>query len=192
MRQRLLASVFAVAVVCSFAAVSPAQAADEYTVDGVHSSVTFKASHLGLAWVHGRFDEFSGNFTIDEDPAKCAFSLSIKAETIDTNNVKRNEHLQAPDFFNVKQFPVLAFKSKEVKAIKDGYEVTGDLTMHGVTKSVSFKLTGGKKAEFPPKVQRTGFSTELTLKRSEYGMDKMLDAIGDEVGISISLEGTKK
>lgn len=167
-------------------------AADEYTVDAVHSGVNFKVSHLGLAWIYGRFNDFSGDFTIDADPAKCSFNLAIKAESIDTNNKKRDEHLSAPDFFNVKQFPTIAFKSTEIKAIKDGYQVTGDLTLHGKTQSVSFGLLGGRKAEFPAKVQRTGFSTELTIKRSDYGMKGMLEAIGDEIVVAISLEGTKK
>jgi polyisoprenoid-binding protein YceI len=172
---------------------SSAWAADEYTLDAMHSGVTFKISHLGLSWVHGRFDDLSGDFAIDPDnPGKCSFSLKIKAESIDTNNQKRDDHLRSPDFFNVKQYPVLTFKSTSVKAGKDGYQVTGDLTMHGETKSVTFVLVGGKKAEFPKGVQRTGFSTDLTLKRSEFGMDKMLEAVGDDVHISVSFEGTKK
>jgi polyisoprenoid-binding protein YceI len=142
--------------------------------------------------VYGRFDDFSGTFTIDEDPGKCSFNLTIKTDSVDTNNKKRDDHLRSPDFFNVKQFPMITFKSTSVKAIKDGYQVTGDLTLHGVTKSVSFPLLGGRKVEFPKGVQRTGFSTELTIKRSEFGMDKAADAVGDEVPISISFEGTKK
>ena len=108
MRNGFLAFVV-VAVSC---ASGPARAADEFAVDGVHSSVTFKVSHLGLSWVHGRFNEFTGNFVIAPDDAgKCSFGLSIKAESIDTNSTKRDEHLRSRDFFNVKQFPALAFKS---------------------------------------------------------------------------------
>ncbi len=190
MQQRFSGIVLA-AVVLGFAS-APARA-DDYTLDPAHSGVTFKISHIGLSNVFGRFDDVSGSFTVDEDAAKCAFSLTIKADTVDTNQAKRDEHLRGPDFFNAKQFPAIAFKSTSVKAIKEGgYEVTGDLTMHGVTKAVTFKMTGGKKAEFPPKVQRTGFSTDLTIKRSDFGMDKMTEAIGDDVAISISFEGTKK
>jgi len=193
MHMRFLGSVLAVVFVAGFGAVAPARAADEYAVDPVHSSVTFKISHLGLAWIHGRFDDYSGTFKIDpDDAAKCAFGLTIKTETVDTNNAKRDEHLRAGDFFNVKQFPAMTFKSTSVKAIKDGYEVKGDLTLHGITKEVGFTLTGGKKAEFPKGVQRTGYSTELKIKRSDFGIDQMLDALGDEVHIAISLEATKK
>jgi polyisoprenoid-binding protein YceI len=166
--------------------------ADDYAVDPMHSGVTFKISHLGLSWVYGRFNDFSGSFTIDPDPAKCSFSLTIKTESIDTNNAKRDEHLRSPDFFNAKQFPAITFKSTAVKAIKDGFEVTGDLTLHGETKPVRFALLGGRKAEFPKGVQRTGFAMELVLKRSEFGMTRFAEALGDEVHVAISFEGTKK
>jgi polyisoprenoid-binding protein YceI len=132
----------------------------------------------------------TGTFTID--PAKTSFNLAIKTESIDTDNGKRDEHLKSPDFFNAKQFPEISFKSTSVKPVKDGYEVTGDLTLHGVTKSVTFSLMGGRTAELPKGVQRTGFSSELVVKRSDYGMDKFKEAIGDEVFISLSFEGTKK
>ncbi len=183
MRKRFVGSLV-VAVLCTVGGDAPARA-DDYAVDAVHSSVTFKISHLGLSWVHGRFNEFSGGFTIDADAGKCAFTLAIKAESVDTNQSKRDDHLRGPDFFNVKQFPAISFKSTAVKATKDGYEVTGDLTMHGMTKPVTFALVGGKKAEFPKGV-------ELTLKRSEFDMDKFTDALGDEAHVAISFEGAKK
>ena len=168
-------------------------AADDYTVDGMHTAVTFKVSHLGLSWTYGRFNDVTGSFSIDpNDASKASFNLNIKAESVDTGNAKRDEHLRSPDFFNVKQFPALSFKSTAVKPIKDGYEVTGDLTLHGVTKPVSFALVGGRKVEFPKGVQRTGYSTELSLKRADFGMDKMTEAIGNDVFIAISFEGTKK
>ena len=181
----------ALLVLAGLAASAPA--ADEYALDPMHSAVSFKVSHLGLSWTHGRFNDVSGSFTIDPDNAdRCSFSLAIKVASLDTNNTKRDEHLRSPDFFNVKTYPTMTFKSKSVKSVKDGYEVTGDLTLHGETKSLTFALKGGRKAEFPKGVQRTGYSTELMLKRSDFGMDKMKPAIGDEVYISISFEGTKK
>src|SRR5579862_7602132 len=143
MHKRFLAVGLAV-VFCAILA-APVRAADEYKVDPVHSSISFKISHLDLAFIHGRFDDYSGTFIIaPDDAAKCSFSLSIKTETVDTNNAKRDEHLRDADFFNVKQFPALTFKSTAVKAVNHGYEVKGDLTLHGVTKEVSFTLIGGK------------------------------------------------
>ena len=167
--------------------------AENYVIDDNHSSVSFKIDHLGLSWIHGRFNEVSGNFTVDKDePSKSSFALTIKAESIDTGNTKRDQHLRSPDFFNVKQFPLLSFKSTSVKAVKDGYEVTGDFTLHGQTQSITFTLMGGKKAEFPKGVQRTGYSTELALKRSDFGINKFAGALGEEVQIAVSFEGAKK
>jgi polyisoprenoid-binding protein YceI len=97
-------------MVPAFAAVLllvPALAADEYAVDTAHASVTFKISHLGLSWIHGRFDDFSGGFTINDIPEKCSFGLTIKTDSIDTNNKQRDDHLRSPDFFNAKQFPAI-------------------------------------------------------------------------------------
>jgi polyisoprenoid-binding protein YceI len=168
--------------------------ADDYKIDAVHSGISFQISHVGLSFIHGRFNNFSGDFTIDSsDPAKSSFALTIKADSVDTNNSKRDDHLRAPDFFNAKQFPVITFTSTSVKAIEEGYEVTGDLTMHGETKPVTFTLKGGKSAEFPPGVKRIGFSSsQIVLKRSDFGVGKPMAMLGDPVYISVSFEGTKK
>jgi polyisoprenoid-binding protein YceI len=187
-RKLLVPMVATVLLICAAGRVSAA----DYTLDPAHAGVTFKIAHLGLSWTHGRFNDLSGAFVIDPDPSKCSFNLSIKTSSIDTNNKKRDEHLSSPDFFNVKQYPTITFQSTAVKPVKDGYEVTGNLTMHGQTKPITFALLGGRQAEFPKGVQRTGFSTDLTLKRSEFGMDTFKEALSDEVYISISFEGVRK
>jgi polyisoprenoid-binding protein YceI len=194
MHRRFAGSALFAALVC-LAGSASAVRADDYNVDPVHSSISFKIAHAGISWVHGRFNELSGSFTIDPESAdKCSFALEIKAESVDTNNAKRDTHLKSPDFFNVKQFPTITFKSTSVKAIKDGYEVTGDLTLHGVTRPVTFALLGGRKVELPKGVGRIGFWTDFAIKRSDFavGDDKFKGALGDEVPISIGLEGTKK
>ena len=118
--------------------------ADDYTIDAAHSGVSFQISHLDLSYVQGRFNEFNGNFTIETaDPTKSSFSLTIKTDSVDTNNKGRDGHLKSPDFFNAKQFPTITFKSTSVKPINGGYEVTGDLTMHGATNPVTFSIKGG-------------------------------------------------
>ena len=170
-----------------------ASAADDYLYDLVHSSVSFKARHLDISWIHGRFNEVEGRFSLDrQDPAKSTFQLTIKADSVDTANAARDEHLRQPDYFDTKQFPTIEFKSTSVKAIKDGYEVTGDFTMHGTTKEITFPLIGGREIESRD-VKRVGFSTELKLKRSDFGFDKnAIGPIGDEAIIIIDCEGTRK
>src|SRR5262245_7633618 len=103
-----------------------ASSAETYSVDPVHSSVTFMIGHQDISYIHGRFNDYSGTFVIDKDPAKTSFSLSVKIESVDTGNVKRDDHLRAPDYFNAKQFPEMTFKSTKVKPFDGGYELTGD------------------------------------------------------------------
>lgn len=189
MRIRSLSAALLSLVLVAAASLSSASA-QEYTVEAAHTSVSFKASHLGLSMTHGRFNTVSGNFTIQAE--KSSFALTIATESVDTGNKQRDDHLRGPDFFNAKQFPAIKFQSTAVKPTKEGFDVKGDLTLHGKTKPVMFKLEGGKTAEFPKGVQRTGYSTQLKLKRSEFGMENMLEAIGDEVLVDISFEGVQK
>lgn len=170
-----------------------AWAADEYAYDLVHSSVSFKARHLGISWIHGRFNEVEGKFSLDrEQPARSTFLLTIKADSVDTANKARDEHLRQPDYFDTKQFPTIEFKSTSTKAIEGGYEVTGDFTMHGTTKQITIVMKGGKEHDFKG-TKRVGFSTELSLKRSDFGFDKnAIGPIGDEALIIIDCEGVRK
>jgi polyisoprenoid-binding protein YceI len=170
-----------------------ASAADEYDYDLVHSSVSFKARHLDISWIHGRFNEVSGIFSLDrEDPSKSTFALTINTDSVDTANKARDEHLRQPDYFDTKQFPTIEFKSTKVKAIDGGYEVTGDFTMHGTTKPITFTMMGGKEHDFRG-TKRVGFSTELSVKRSDYGFDKnAIGPIGDKALIMIDCEGVRK
>jgi polyisoprenoid-binding protein YceI len=192
MRRRFLAGAFLVALASFLAVPAPARA-DEYVLDAMHTSVYFKIEHIGISWTYGRFDDVNGTFTIDkDDPSKSSFTLTIKTESIDTNNKKRDDHLRSPDFFNAKQFPTITFTSTAVKPVAGGLDVTGDFTLHGMTKSITVPLKGGKEAEFPKGAHRKGFSTELTLKRTDFGMDKLVGAVGDEVVIGISFEGIRK
>ncbi|WP_437204336.1 YceI family protein [Planctomicrobium sp. SH664] len=187
---KLLTRVSLLALV--LAAGQSAFAGEKYNIDPAHSDVSFKISHLGLARILGRFNDISGSFEVDAaNPQKSSFVMTIKTDSIDTNQPKRDEHLKSPDFFNVKQYPTASFKSTSVKAVDGGLDVTGDFTLHGVTKPVTLRLQGGGAAEFPPGVQRTGYTAEFVLKRSDFGIDKFAEVVGDEVAASVSFEGTK-
>ena len=169
------------------------RAAESYQVDPAHTSVTFRIQHAGISWVQGRFNEFAGAYIIDpNDAGKSRFEMTIKTASVDTNVAQRDQHLRTADFFDVEKYPDMVFKSTAIRKVDNGLEVTGNFTLHGVTKSVTFTLAGGKKAEFPKGTQRTGFVTEFTLKRSDFGMAKMIPDVGDEVRIFIGLEGVLK
>ena len=170
-----------------------ASAADVYGYDPVHSSVSFKARHLDISWIHGRFNEVSGTFSLDrEHPSKSTFALTIQADSVDTANKARDEHLRQPDYFDTKQFPTIEFESTNTKAIEGGYEVTGNFTMHGTTKKITIILKGGKEHDFKG-TKRVAFSTEVSLLRSDFGFDKRaIGPIGDEALILIDCEGVRK
>ena len=196
MGKRFLGLAIAVVFCELLTAAAPAQAADEYTVDGVHSGVTFKISHLGVAWIFGRFDDFSGKFTIDgDDAAKCSFTLTIKPESIDTNNSKRDEHLKSPDFFNAAQFGTLTFKSTSFKKVDDkNFQVTGDLTFHGVTKSVTLNATfNGTTVNPMSKKTVAGFKVTGTIKRTDFGIGANFPTamLSDEVALDANTEFVK-
>jgi len=177
-----------------------ARAAETYSIDPVHSSISFKVRHLGVSNVAGRFETVGGTFTYDEaDPAKIAISLKIETGTVSTNNPDRDKHLKSPDFFNVAQFPAITFTSTSVKvgtkaATDDGtpYDITGDLSFNGVTKSVTLPVrflgTGkGMKGE-----TRAGGEAQFTIKRSDYGMKGFLPAVGDDVAVTVEIEGVQQ
>lgn len=177
----------AAAVVVMFAQLATA---DDYKLDDAHMSFYFKVNHMGFSETMGRFNKAQGNFTIDGENS--TFDISIDAASIDTGIEKRDDHLRNPDFFNVKQFPKLTFKSTSVKATGDNLSVTGDMTMHGVTRPVTFELKKIGEGQGPGGQYRIGFSTDHVIKRSDFGMDKMIPAVGDDITLMISFEGIKQ
>jgi polyisoprenoid-binding protein YceI len=167
-------------------------AADTYQVDPIHSSMVFRVKHANAANFYGRFNSISGNFTLDNDPAKCSFNVQIKTDSVDSGNAMRDNHLKNADFFNAVQFPTISFKSTQVKKSgDDAYDVTGELDLHGVKKTVTAKVTKTGSGTMRGK-QIAGVEAVLTIKRSEFGMTFALDMLGDDVHIIVSLEGGKQ
>lgn len=188
---------FAAVVLTTLAALP--LSADTFAVDPGHSEATFQIRHL-VSQVRGRFNEFSG--TVQMDPKNLPASsveFKIKAASIDTNVPDRDKHLRSADFFDVEKYPEITFKSKSIKAAgKDTYNVTGTLTMHGVSKEVTLPVTFQGEAKDPGGNTRAGFGTSTTLNRKDYGIvwNKALDAggalLGDDVKVEINLETVKK
>ena len=172
-------------------AASPAAPADEFEIDPVHSSVIYKVRHMGVSNFYGTFKEIGGQISMDaKDPTKSSVTFTIQAASIDSRNPKRDQDLSGPDFFSVKEFPTIEFKSTSVKpAGKDGYDVTGKFTMHGVTKDLTLKVQQVGTAE-GQHGKIAGYETHTTLKRSDYGMDAGVanGMIGDEVEVTVSVE----
>jgi len=171
---------------------APAQAADTFTVDPIHSSLVFRVKHLNVGHIYGRFNQFSGSFAFDEKtPADCKLEMEVKIDSLDTANTDRDKHLKGPDFFNAKEFTTMTFKATSMKASDEkNYEVTGDLMLHGVTKQVTVKLERIGTAKDPRSGKpRTGWETTFTIKRSDFGMKYGVPAISDEVRITVAMEG---
>jgi len=172
--------------------------AQAHKVDPVHSFVVFRIGHANIGYVWGRFNDPAGSFTLDDaDPAKSSFEIEIKVANVDTHQPKRDEHLQTPDFFNAKQYPTITFKSTSVKkaSAANTLDVTGDLTMHGVTKSVTIPVEITGKGDFPPGTHRAGLETTFTVKRTDYGIKGIPGApgvVGDDVRITVALEGVRQ
>ena len=187
---RTLGSLFALLLTATvlFGAASPALA-QNYELDPGHTSVYFKIKHLDVSYVFGRFNDVEGQYTLGDDPS---FQFTVQTESVDTGNQKRDDHLRSPDFFNAKQFRTITFQSTSVSETDDGYEVTGDLTLHGQTNEITVPLEKVGEGEDPWGGYRTGFATEFTIKRSDYGMDQMLEMVGDEVTLMISFEGKRQ
>ncbi len=184
----LLAGVFA--FVLSFV---PVRAADTYAVDPVHSTFLFKIKHMNTSFTYGRINASSGTLVVDEaDPSKSSVELELKADSVDTTNEKRDQHLKGPDFFNAKQFPTITFKSKSVKKTGEDYEIAGDFTLLGVTKEVAAKFTHVGSGKLPTGTAIIGFEGTFTIKRSDFGMNKMLGGVGDDVVLTVSVEADKK
>lgn len=162
--------------------------ADTQSVDKVHSTILFRVKHLGASNAWGRFNDLSGKLTTDGD-AVTGVDIVVKADSVDTGNAKRDEHLKNADFFNTKQFPEITFKSTKVKKLgDDSFEATGDLTLHGVTKPVTVKLTRTGTGTNPKGAKLSGYDSSFSLKRSDFGMSNMLGGIGDDVLLTVSLE----
>ncbi len=192
MQTRSVRQCFA-ALALAAAWVAPAQA-EKFEVDPGHSSALFRVLHIGTSNTWGRFNNISGTVDLDEkDPTKSVFDITIGAESVDTGLPKRDEHLRGPDFFSARQFPKITFKSQSVRATgPDAYEVKGMLTLHGVSKplSVTLKKIGAGKSPFND--YRVGVETSFQIKRTDFDMKNMLEGVGDDILLIVSLEAMHK
>jgi polyisoprenoid-binding protein YceI len=169
-------------------------AAETYNLDTAHTYVMFRVKHLGVAYAYGRFNSPTGKFVFDESsPSNSSIEMQVKADDIDTKVDKRDNHLKSADFFNAAEHPAISFKSTSVKKNSDNtYEVSGDLTLLGKTRPITVKANDTGAGKDPWGKFRRGFETIFTIKRSEYGMTFMLNAVRDEVDITVSLQGIRE
>jgi polyisoprenoid-binding protein YceI len=166
-----------------------------YELDKAHSEATFQVRHL-LSKVRGRFSDLSGTIHFNaDDPELSDVSFAIQAASIDTNQPDRDAHLRSEDFFAVDRYPALTFVSRRIRA-KGGqdYDVTGDLTIRGVTREVTLPVSYLGQARDPWGREKLAFETEVTINRKDYGLNwnAVLETggflVGDEVRVHVSLQ----
>jgi polyisoprenoid-binding protein YceI len=167
--------------------------ADSWKVDAIHTTVLFKVQHFGAGRFIGRFNAAEGKIAWDDqDPTKSSIEVTVKADSVDTASADRDKHLKSPDFFNTKQYPTITFKSTKLEKSDKGFNVTGDLTLHGETHPVTaaMEITGkgkGMKGE-----ERIGAEATFKIKRTEFGMKGMVGPVGDDVELTVGIEAIKE
>lgn len=176
------------------ASASSALAADyKFDKEGQHAFIEFRIKHLGYSWLYGGFNDFDGSFTFDEkNPAADKVSVSINTNSVDTNHAERDKHIRSADFLNVAKYPQATFTSTEVKKDGDEFDITGNLTLNGVTKPVKLdaKLMG--QGDDPWGNYRAGFEAEGTIKLKDFNITTDLGPASQEVELIISVEGIRQ
>ncbi len=196
---RTAAAAVFVSAIFTIAAVSARGTGTQtWNIDPVHSNISFSARHMMISDVRGEFDKFSGTITAnDDDPKSVEIVATIDAASINTRAEKRDNDLKSPDFLDVAKYPTITFKSAKIEPDGDGkWKVTGNLTLHGVTKLVVLEVTG-PSPEVKAMGIRRGASATTTINRQDFGIsfNKTLDSgglvVGNDIAISIDVEAVK-
>ncbi|HEX6833278.1 MAG TPA: YceI family protein [Rudaea sp.] len=179
-------------------AAAPAFAAEQYDIDASHSVVTFGWNHFGFSNPTARLEKVEGSIELDQnDLTKSTVNVKLPLDGLHSGVPKLDEHLKSADFFDAAKYPDITFKSTKVeKASANALKVTGDLTVHGVTKPVTLNVKVNKIGifEIPAmkiKVPAAGFDAETTIKRSEFGVGGYVPAVSDEIPVHITLDAKK-
>lgn len=173
--------------------------AQTWTLDNAHSSVKFSITHMVVSETEGNFKKFNAEVAATKaDFSDLKVSFTIQTASINTDNEKRDEHLRAEDFFNAEKYPEINFTSSKVLIKGKDMTITGTLTMHGVSKTVTFTGKYNGTVKDPWGLQRAGFKLVTNIKRSDFNLtwNKTLDqgglALSDEVQITVNIELTSK
>ena len=169
-----------------------------WNLDPEHSTIEFRITHMVVSKTTGQFTDYAGYIDMDaEDGTVTAIEATIKAESVNTNHIKRDTHLRNAEFLDVKLYPTIIYKMKNYKKTSEGFTATGDLTLHGVTKEVLLTGRYNGSTKDPWGNTRAGFSADGKLNRKDFGMiwNKTLDngglVVGDEVQIRLDIECIK-
>lgn len=189
-------SLIAGAVLVGATFTSSALYAADYVIDdkGAHASINFKVSHLGFSWLQGRFNTFDGQFSFDEaNPAASQVSVNISTKSVDSNHAERDKHLRSDDFLDVSKYPTAKFESTAFNMNDDGSAVmTGNFTLHGVTKPIEIAVTKLGEGDDPWGGYRTGFTGTTEFKMKDFGITKNLGPASETVYLELHVEGVRQ
>lgn len=170
-----------------------------WQIDPTHTNIGFSVRHAMIAKVRGRFTDFAGSFTLDGDnPANSSSQLTVLLTSVDTQNADRDNHLRSAEFFDVESFPEMTFISTSVEAKGNSFVVTGDLSVHGVTKSVPVKFELVGISQDPWGNTRIGFEGEAEINRRDFGLEwnVALDTggvlVSENIKITLDVEAVKQ
>jgi polyisoprenoid-binding protein YceI len=193
--RRLTVAMVAMVAALIIALSGPAVAADPTTweVDAVHSGIYFEVRHIGIVNVQGMFTKPTGTVTLDDqDISKSSVNATVDVGSILTGADPRDKHLQTSDFFDVAKFPTMTFQSTKIWKVTDGsVKMTGNLTIHGVTKEVTFDVTGPTAPVTALKATRRGVAATAKINRKDFGIT-FDDTVGDDVTINLQIDLVKK
>ena len=177
-----------------FFATASASALEKYEVDTAHTYILFKVKHFDIGFSYGRFDGATGSIVWEDDnPAKNAIKMMVNAVDVNTADDKRDQHIRSADFLNIEKHSAIVFKSTSIKKLDNNlYEVNGELTLLGKARPIRVKVRQTGIGKDPWGNYRRGFETNFVIKRSEWGMDFMLEGVSDEVELTVSIEGIRK
>ena len=182
-----------------FTAIASAQVS-KWQIDPAHSEADFTIRHMGISNVHGRFGNVNGTLTLDEkDIARSNTSATVDITTVDTGVAQRDTHLKSADFFDAVKYPEMTFVSRSLSNANGQLQLTGDLTLHGITKPITLVLDGPSKEQADPygKIRRA-FSATTTIHRQDFGLTwngslKSGDSVlGDDVKVELDIELIKQ
>lgn len=173
--------------------------AETFNFDPVHSSIAFSVRHLMISRVRGSFKSWTGTLLVDEaNPQASKIEVQIDAASIDTKEAQRDDHLRSPDFLETAKFPQIVFRSTKIeKAGGQEYRVTGDLSIHGVTKPVVLEAEYLGRKKDPWGGERVGFEAKTSVERKDFGLTFNMPlegggfVVGDKVEISLDIEAVK-
>lgn len=165
----------------------------QFDIRGQHAFVQFKIKHLGYSWLLGEFNKFDGSFMLDNDDiTRSSVTATIDTTSLDSNHAERDKHLKGSDFLDVGKYPTATFTSKRIEKTADGFNIIGELNLHGVTREITIAAQKIGEGKDPWGGYRAGFEGHTTLKLADFGINYNLGPASTQVELNLYVEGVRQ